>query len=376
MANLEYKNLIRFVKEGKEEEVAEKEEIVETNLDGNQVRAFYEELIQNDSNKTSVKKESRGRQRKNKSQSRTSEKKVLDSLKSKKAKSNQDSMSSDLEKNETRKQSCETYDTEGYISDRLSRLGNEFLKHAQQGNLDEMKKLSTQGVNVDHSDGYGWTALMCAGIAGHENVVEYLLKHGANKSLVNNQGKTAAQLAEGADAMHVVELIENFDEKRKGIIKNHNKNISQEVFCEICKCEFVKSSPEDRSHYSSTVHLFNLKLEPKPDPFMISEVNVGYQMMRQSGWDGERGLGPKGEGHKYPVRTTLKTDRSCLGSTERKSKAKVTHYGPNDPNAVNSYQRISQRVMSVRTVSRRERQRKEKKAIEWEKNLRWEMNMN
>ena len=155
----------------------------------------------------------------------------------------------------------------------------------------------------------------------------------------------------------------------------HNKKRSEKIFCEICKCEFIRSSPEDRTHYSSTVHLFNLKLEPKSDPFMISEANVGYQMMRQSGWDGERGLGPEGQGQKYPVRTTLKTDRSCLGSTERKSKAKVTHYGPNDPNAVNSYQRISQRVMSVRTVSRRERQRKEKKAKEWEKNLRWEMNM-
>ena len=291
-------------------------------------------------------------------------------------KSNKYLSSCEPEQEDTSKQKIKTYNTEDYISDRYSRLGNEFLKQAQQGNLNEMKKLHEQGVNINHSDGYGWTALMCAGIAGQEDVVDFLLKHGADKCLVNKQGKTAAKLAEGADKMGVVQLIENFGKKqKKRRTEKHNKKLSEKIFCEICKCEFVKTSPSDRSHFSSTIHLFNLKLEPKPDPFMISEANVGYKMMRQSGWDGERGLGPEGQGHKYPVRTTLKTDRSCLGSTERKSKAKVTHYGPNDPNAVNSYQRISPRVESVRTVSRRERQRKEKKAREWEKNLRFEMNM-
>ena len=119
------------------------------------------------------------------------------------------------DKKETRNQWCETYETEDYISNRLSRLGNEFLKHAQQGNLNEIKKVITEGVNVNHSDGYGWTALMCASFAGHEDVVKYLLEHGANKSLVNSHGKTAAQLAEGADAKHVVEVIETFDKKQK-----------------------------------------------------------------------------------------------------------------------------------------------------------------
>lgn len=371
MTNLEYKNLIRFVKEGKEEEVAKKKEIAETNLDGNEVKAFYEQLIQTDSNKANI-KVSRGRKRRHESKPEDSQTEALGSSKSKKSKSKQ----GDFEKKGKEKESRETYDTEDYISDTLSRLGNQFLKHAEQGNLHEMKKLSRQGVNVNHSDAYGWTALMCAAVAGHVELVEYLLKHGAQKSLVNNQGKTAAQLAEGVGAIRVVEVIEAFGmRQKKGRIDKCSKKLSEKVYCEICKCEFVRSSPEDKSHYSSTVHLFNRKLEPKPDPFMISEANVGYKMMRQSGWDGERGLGPEGQGHKYPIRTTLKTDRSCLGLTKHKSKAKVTHYGPNDPDAVESYQRISQRVMSVRTVSRREKQRKEKKAKNWEKNLRIEMNM-
>ena len=86
MANLEYKNLIRFVKEGKEEIVAEKGGIAETNLDGNQVRAFYEELIQTDSNKTSIKNESRDRKRKHISNLKVSEKEVLSSQNNKERK--------------------------------------------------------------------------------------------------------------------------------------------------------------------------------------------------------------------------------------------------------------------------------------------------
>jgi hypothetical protein len=36
-------------------------------------------------------------------------------------------------------------------------------------------------------------------------------------------------------------------------------------------------------------------------------------MMLRSGWDGRKGLGPEGQGQRYPVKTILKKDRKCLG---------------------------------------------------------------
>lgn len=381
MSNLEYKNLIQFVKAGKEEKAEKKENTVETNHNGENVKAFYENLIRSDSGEIDTGTKTA---RSNRNTCVPYDKPFEDaSPKRRKLDSKKTSVEyvpytskGKIRVKETATKEGQNCDTENKF---IIRLGNEFLRYAEQGNLSEIKKLAEQ-VDLNHTDSYGWTPLMCACVAGHVDTIEYLLKCGADKEVRNNQGKTALQLAEDMGATLVVDLIKNLysrhkKERRKERFDKNDKTISEKAYCEICNSEYVKTSEKDKTHFSSTVHLFNLKLKPKPDPFMISETNVGYKLMRQSGWDGEKGLGPEGQGHKYPIKTTLKTDRSCLGSTHHKDKSKITHYGPNDPGAVKAYQKKSQRVMSARTVSRRERLRKERKAKVWERNLRMEMNM-
>jgi hypothetical protein len=55
--------------------------------------------------------------------------------------------------------------------------------------------------------------------------------------------------------------------------------------------------------------------------------------MLRSGWDGRKGLGPEGQGQRYPVKTILKKDRKCLGSL-KEEKPKITHFNANEKKAI------------------------------------------
>ena len=360
MADPEYQSLISFVPAGKEprEETFVTDRAFKSSLTGEDAKSFYESLIEN--KPTGVNKVNSTRNRKVQPSRLIHQDTASECRKHRPPERHVE---------RSRKLKSENEKSKSESDKLLLRNGNELLKCAEHGNLMELQRGIKEGIDINYIDAFGWTALMCASVARHADIVEELLKHGANRNLMNNQGKTALQLANDIGAIEIVHLIKQQREKEKK--KRNRKKKVETMYCETCKQDYT----EYKSHLSSTVHLFNMKFEPKPDPFLIPESNVGYKMMRLSGWDGEKGLGPEGQGLKYPVRTTLKRDRSCLGSEESKSKARITHYGPNDMAAVKSYRKNPQRLISARTISKRERLKKEKKAKEWERKLRFEMNM-
>lgn len=244
------------------------------------------------------------------------------------------------------------------------------LHFAQNGDLFELKRLlkNENNVNIDFQDRYGWTALMCAAVSRHIDVLKFLLSKGANKYIVNHKDQNVLELCEYVGAVDATITINTFN---KTLPLKHKPKINKTFFCEVCKREFQECTPEE--HSSSTVHLFNLRLKPRTDQYLIPENNRGFQMMKKSGWDGEKGLGPDGLGHKYPVKTKLKRDRQCLG-TDDKKKAKVTHFGPKDCDSVKSVHKRSERILSAKMVSKRQRTIREQKDKQWERNLRTYMN--
>lgn len=60
---------------------------------------------------------------------------------------------------------------------------------------------SINKVDINHKDWFGGTALMYAAMRGDRKMVSLLLKFGADKTLTNNAGKTAAQLAAEIDML-------------------------------------------------------------------------------------------------------------------------------------------------------------------------------
>ncbi|XP_069124649.1 G patch domain and ankyrin repeat-containing protein 1 homolog [Argopecten irradians] len=256
-----------------------------------------------------------------------------------------------------------------------------FLTSSENGDLTTVQKCLSNGVNVDSQDQFGWTALMCAACSGQSEVVQHLLVTGANVNLTASGGKTALSIASDAGHFDIVKLISEFDpasaiEIRTGRAKTSSSDSTvkevEQFYCDICKIDVKETS--QIQHQTSTVHLFNSKVKAKPHNFLEHTQNKGYQIMRRTGWDGEKGLGSEGQGQKFPIKTILRKDRACLGSDISKEKAKVTHFGPRDISAVNRNRNITERKMSVRTLSKRAHKAKERKQKQWEKNLRLQFN--
>jgi hypothetical protein len=73
--------------------------------------------------------------------------------------------------------------------------GQQLVDTCESGDLDTVRKLLDQGVNVNWNDTFGSTALMWASQEGHAEVVKFLLDRGALPDIQNNIGLTALMYA-------------------------------------------------------------------------------------------------------------------------------------------------------------------------------------
>lgn len=68
---------------------------------------------------------------------------------------------------------------------------NELMQAAGEGDLQRLDREHGTGVNIDHSDETGWTALILAAAMCREKAVQKLLDWGANANLRDKNGDTA-----------------------------------------------------------------------------------------------------------------------------------------------------------------------------------------
>lgn len=191
--------------------------------------------------------------------------------------------------------------------------------------------LSKSHVNI--VDNFGWTPLMSAAYSGNIEIIKFLLKLGANKSLQDKSGHTALDFAIKKNHPDIVTMLKesNFKNKITNLIEDDENEKIKEFYCDICKNNFKETSI--KKHETSTLHIFNTKPE-LPDPmYGISKDNRGYQIMLNNGWEEKQGLGPSGSGLKYPVKTVLKRDRKGFGKDSTKN-ARVTHFQSCDPSSI------------------------------------------
>jgi len=74
--------------------------------------------------------------------------------------------------------------------------GHYLHEAALNGDLEEVKFiLNNNNLDIDLKDSYGATALYYAAMSGHIDIVQYLVKKGANVNLKNNIGQTSLHLA-------------------------------------------------------------------------------------------------------------------------------------------------------------------------------------
>ena len=73
--------------------------------------------------------------------------------------------------------------------------GKRLLTAAEDGILEEVRRLVSSGVNPNTKDEQGETPLTLASLHGREEVVEYLLEKGADPNLGNDEGRTPLMAA-------------------------------------------------------------------------------------------------------------------------------------------------------------------------------------
>lgn len=254
-----------------------------------------------------------------------------------------------------------------------TRAENRLFRYAQEGDLKEFSKqyqlLEDMGVDVGNvKDSFGWTLLMCASHAGHEDIVEYILRTGVDTSFCNKKGDTAKDLALKSNHTDIALLLD------KGAPSSHFETDPARVetfYCKECEKEFTDTT--ESKHKTSIIHRFNINKQNKLSTmYHLPENNVGFQMMVKGGWNKDTGLGSEGQGQKFPVKTVLKRDRLGLGS-KTDDKAKVTHFGAKDTSAIQKAKNnnaVRERTMRQGTASRKARLKKERKDRAWERNLR------
>lgn len=211
-----------------------------------------------------------------------------------------------------------------------------FFIAAMSDDIHYLEKLNFSRGDINTLDQFGWSALMMASCAGSFNAVRFLLSEQVDITVCDGGGNTALSLA---DAKHHEEISKMIREKQSGYINKTIDNDEDVIFvenetfdCSICQRSF--SDTTQKQHEASTVHLFNVKNKFQfSRRYHIPDSNVGFRMMIAQGWDRESGLGPKDrEGKIYPVKTTLRKNRTGLGV--KQTSAKITHFSAFDPDAV------------------------------------------
>lgn len=234
-------------------------------------------------------------------------------------------------------------------------------------------KTNLHADNVNMTDAFGWTPLMSAAYSGNLEIVEFLLKLGAESNIKDKSGFTATTLALKNKFINIVKLLESNDIVKnsskkssncKNIIKKKIEPVKEEgnFHCSVCNSNFENMTKTE--HESSIVHIFNTRPKVPEAHYIVPKGSKGYQMLINSGWNEEHGLGPSGEGRKYPVKTTLKQDRKGLG-LEEKNVPKVTHFKPGDRRAIKT-----RRAPSERTLKKWERKNHLQREARREKALR------
>nr|XP_031847158.1 G patch domain and ankyrin repeat-containing protein 1 homolog [Nomia melanderi] len=258
---------------------------------------------------------------------------------------------------------------------------NAILKAIEQRDRKFLLKHITQE-NVNLTDNFGWTPLMSATYCGHLDIVEFLLNLGASKEAREKSGLTAAQLALKKNYLNIVALLKKKTDTRGNKIpskihainartntdvisqtsseliepltncnetalniRDNTKRQSEEdtgFYCEICEINFHQTSW--KKHETSTLHIFNTKPKLPNAMYGISKQSKGYQMLLNTGWDEQVGLGPLGKGIKYPIKTCLKNDRKGLGQSSEKE-YRVTHFKAGDVAAVNDTKTCKQKCL-------------------------------
>ena len=91
--------------------------------------------------------------------------------------------------------------------------GVAIIPASERGHVDYVRRVARTGIDVNHVNDLGWTALLEAVILGdggprHQEIIRILLDAGADRSLADNDGVTALEHARARGYTEIAALLE------------------------------------------------------------------------------------------------------------------------------------------------------------------------
>ncbi|CAH0401024.1 unnamed protein product [Chilo suppressalis] len=212
------------------------------------------------------------------------------------------------------------HDEHGFMKSEI--LDRDLFLSAENDDIDTIKQaLDASPDKIKILDDYGWNLLMIACQANSINVVKELLSRGIDTSVRDKAGNSAQSLIIKNKNYELADILLSYRDRRKNeSARTFAPNPDEEIMDFICETCNIKVTANRKNHLSSTEHNLNLSKGKKiPTNFKIPESNRGFQIMLKVGWDKESGLGPQGNGPKYPIKTVQKQDRKGLGHSKNLS---------------------------------------------------------
>ncbi|ORY07758.1 hypothetical protein K493DRAFT_332663 [Basidiobolus meristosporus CBS 931.73] len=157
----------------------------------------------------------------------------------------------------------------------------------------------------------------------------------------------------------VSEDVSDFYSNLIGIPSTSEECTKQEsTWCDVCSMNILSERYEE--HIRGTGHLVaRPNLAPTPDPIFLNEKNIGYMMLKDSGWEYEDGLGKNKSGRRHPLPTKLKLDKLGLG---HKYKKKYVHE-QQDIYEAEQRKKLDRRKTRKEIVEEHERERRKRMAM-------------
>ncbi|CAH8506990.1 unnamed protein product, partial [Schistosoma turkestanicum] len=125
------------------------------------------------------------------------------------------------------------------------------IRLARNGDLDSIKQMVKEGVNINEQDETGWTVLHEACLRNLPRMVDYLLRHGADPGIANMNGDTALHSAARSGCLRIVRalLYYNCDP----LLSNHKGEKPLDLCHDPEVCSFLKQHTEtNQSHMMSS----------------------------------------------------------------------------------------------------------------------------
>lgn len=97
--------------------------------------------------------------------------------------------------------------TENQIQSTTAPNGEDLRTASLQGDLEMVRQLTDDGVDITDGDQLGRTALMFASFNGHTEVVQFLIEQGADVQKQNSEGRTPLMFAASGPFPETAELL-------------------------------------------------------------------------------------------------------------------------------------------------------------------------